>query len=222
MPKIFPTYKFEDDKHTEGFQCVVGVDECGRGSLFGTVVAAVVYIPPENVKNLIDKVHDSKQLSPKRRNELADLIKDNCKYGIGEIGPDVVDDINILRATEQAMALALSKLYTDDKLNYDCVLIDGTVKLPMVNEHQEQIIKGDSIVLSIAAASIIAKTYRDNKILSSSDLDYYNLWDIGNNKGYGTKKHREAIRTYGLSKLHRKTFGICKEYNDDNNFGLPF
>lgn len=213
MPKIFPTHELEAKKYTEGFKYVVGVDECARGTLWGTVVAAVVYIPPKNITNLIDKVHDSKQLSAKRRNELAVLIKDNCMYGVGEVGPDIVDEINILRATEQAMALALSKLYTDDKLNYDCVLIDGKVKLPMVNEHQEQIIKGDSIVLSIAAASIIAKTYRDNKILSSPDLDYYNLWDIGRNKGYGTKKHLDAIRTYGLSKLHRRTFGICKEYN---------
>lgn len=212
MSKNFPTYKLEAEKYNDGFECVVGVDECGRGSLWGNVVAAAVYIPPENVKNLIDKVHDSKQLSAKKRNELSKLIKDNCSYGIGEIGSDIIDDINILRATEQAMALALSMLYTDSNIKYDCVLIDGTVRLPMINTHQEQIIKGDSIVLSIAAASIIAKTYRDNKILSSNDLDYYNIWDIGNNKGYGTMKHRDAIKLYGLTKLHRKTFGICKEY----------
>ena len=222
MPKIFPTYEFEAEKLKSGFKHIVGVDECARGCLWGSVVAAVVYIPEENVDKLLNKVHDSKQLSAKRRDELSELIKENCKYGIGEIGPDVIDDINILRATEQAMALALSKLYTDSGINYDCVLIDGTIKLPMVNEYQEKVIKGDAKVLSIAAASIIAKTYRDNKILNDKDLDYYTLWDIGSNKGYGTKKHRDAIKTYGLDKLHRKTFGICKEYNDEHNYGLPF
>ncbi len=222
MPKKFPTYKVEKEKHKQDFDYVVGVDECGRGCLFGNVVAAVVYIPPKNVKNLLDKVHDSKQLSAKKRDELAELIKENCKYGIGEIEPDVIDDINILRATEQAMAHALSQLYTNYNISYDCVLIDGNVKLPMVAEYQEQIIKGDGKVLSIAAASIIAKTYRDNQILSSPDKDYYNLWDISSNKGYATKKHREGIKTYGLSKHHRKTFGTCKEYNDNNNSGLPF
>ena len=212
MSKIYPTYNLEKEKHKQDFDCVVGVDECGRGSLFGNVVAAVVYIPPRNVKNLLDKVHDSKQLSAKKRDELAVLIKENCKYGIGEIGPDVIDDINILRATEQAMAMALSQLFLNHNINYDCILIDGTVKLPMVSEYQEQVIKGDAKILSIAAASIIAKTYRDNKILSSPNKDYYNLWDISSNKGYGTKRHREGIKTYGLSKKHRKTFGICRQY----------
>lgn len=207
-----PTYNIETELHSAGYLRVAGVDECGRGCLLGNVVAAAVYIPSENVPNLIDKVHDSKQLSSKKRNELAKLIKENCFYGIGEIGPDIVDEINILRATEQAMALALSKLQLDSGIDYDYVLIDGTVKLPMVNQPQKQVIKGDAKVLSIAAASIIAKTYRDNKILNMPDLDYYNLWDIGNNKGYGTKKHRDAIKEYGLSDLHRKTFGICKEF----------
>lgn len=208
----FPTYEIETELHSTGYLRVAGVDECARGTLWGNVVAAAVYVPPENVSNLIDKVHDSKQLSSKKRNELAKLIKENCFYSIGEIGPDVIDEINILRATEQAMALALSKLQLDSGIEYDYVLIDGTVKLPMVNQPQKQVIKGDAKVLSIAAASIIAKTYRDNKVLNMPDLDYYNLWDIGNNKGYGTKKHRDAIKEYGLSDLHRKTFGICKEF----------
>lgn len=212
MKKTYPTYELESEMYSKGYTHVVGVDECGRGTLWGNVVAAVVYIPQENIPNLLNKVHDSKQLSAKKRDELAKLIKDNCFYGIGELGPDIVDDINILRATEQAMALALSKLYLDSNINYDCVLIDGTVKLKMVDEHQEQVIKGDASVLSIAAASIIAKTYRDNSILNMPDIDYYNVWDIANSKGYGTKKHRNAIKTYGLSKLHRKTFGICKDY----------
>jgi ribonuclease HII len=188
------------------------VDECARGTLWGSVVAAAVYIPPENVSKLIDKVNDSKKLTHKKRNELSNLIKDNCFYGIGEIGPDVIDDINILRATEQAMALALSKLNLDSYIDYDYVLIDGTVKLPMIKQPQRQVIKGDAKVLSIAAASIVAKTYRDNKILDMPDLDYYNVWDIASNKGYGTKKHIAAIKEYGLSDLHRKTFGICRDY----------
>jgi len=214
MPKTYPTYDIESDMYGKDYTHVVGVDECGRGTLWGSVVAAVVYIPQENIPNLLNKVHDSKQLSAKKRDELSELIKDNCFYGIGEIGPDIIDDINILRATEQAMVLALSKLRIDSGISYDCVLIDGTVKLKMVPEYQQQIIKGDASVLSIAAASIIAKTYRDNTILNLPDIDYYNVWDIANSKGYGTKKHRDAIKVYGLNKLHRKTFGICKEYND--------
>ena len=102
--KIYPTYELESSMYNKGFTHVVGLDECGRGTLWGNVVAAVVYIPQENIHNLINKVHDSKQLSPKRRNELSKLIKDNCLYGIGEIAPDTVDAINVLRATEQAMA----------------------------------------------------------------------------------------------------------------------
>jgi ribonuclease HII len=210
--KTKPTYEIEQELIDAGYLRVAGVDECARGTWWGSVVAAVVYIPPEKVPKLVDKVHDSKKLTYKKRNELSILIKDNCFYGIGEIGPDIIDEINILRATEQAMALALSKLQLDSGINYDYILIDGTVKLPMVNQPQKQVIKGDTKVLSIAAASIIAKTYRDNKILNLPDLDYYNLWDIGNNKGYGTKKHRDAIKEYGLSDLHRKTFGICKEF----------
>lgn len=212
MNTIYPTYEIETELHSAGYLQVAGVDECARGTLWGSVVAAAVYIPSENVPKLINKVHDSKKLTSKKRDELSELIKDTCFYGIGEIGPDVVDDINILRATEQAMALALSKLQLDFEINYDYVLIDGTVKLPMVVQQQKQIIKGDSKVLSIAAASIVAKAYRDNKILNMPDLDYYNIWDIGNSKGYGTKKHLAAIKEYGLSDLHRKTFGICREY----------
>jgi len=210
--KAYPTYDLENEMYGKGFSCVVGIDECARGTLWGSVVAASVYIPQQNIPKLLNKVHDSKQLTAKKRNELADLIKDSCFYGIGEIGPDVIDDINILRATEQAMALALSKLYMDNDINYDCVLIDGPINLKMVNEYQQPIVGGDALVLSIAAASIIAKTYRDNAILNLPDIDYYNIWDIANNKGYGTQKHRDAIKTYGLNKLHRKTFGICKDY----------
>lgn len=212
MKTSFPTYNTEQKRIDAGCLRVVGVDECARGCLWGSVVAAAVYIPESNVSKLLGKVHDSKQLSHKKRNELSELIKEYCYYGIGEIGPDVIDSINILRATEQAMALALSNLQLDSKINYDYVLIDGTVKLPMVTCAQKQVIKGDAIVLSIAAASIIAKTYRDNMVLNMEDIDYYNIWDIASNKGYGTKKHRDAIKEYGLSTLHRKTFGICKEY----------
>jgi len=211
--KTKPTFEIEQELYSAGYLRVAGVDECARGTLWGSVVAAAVYIPPENVSKLIDKVNDSKKLTHKKRNELSKLIKDNCFYGIGEIGPDVVDDINILRATEQAMALALSKLSLDSDIDYDYVLIDGTVKLPMIKQPQRQVIKGDTKVLSIAAASITAKTYRDNKILDMPDLDYYNVWDIASNKGYGTKKHIAAIKEYGLTNLHRKTFGICKKYN---------
>lgn len=212
MSSAFPTYEIEKELHSADYQMVVGVDEVARGTLWGSVVAAAVYIPPENVPNLIGKVHDSKQMTPKKRDELSELIKENCFYGIGEIGPDIVDEINILRATEQAMALALSKLQLDSGINYDYVLIDGTVKLPMISQPQRQVIKGDAKVLSIAAASIIAKTYRDNKVLNMPDLDYYNIWDIASNKGYGTKKHLDAIKLYGLSDLHRRTFGICRNY----------
>ena len=211
--KTKPTFEIEQELYSAGYLRVAGVDECARGTLWGSVVAAAVYIPPENISKLIDKVNDSKKLTHRKRNELSELIKDNCFYGIGEIGPDVVDDINILRATEQAMALALSKLLLDSDIDYDYVLIDGTVKLPMIKQLQRQVIKGDAKVLSIAAASIIAKTYRDNKILNMPDIDYYNIWDIASNKGYGTKKHITAIKEYGLSDLHRKTFGICREYN---------
>lgn len=210
--KTKPTFEIEQELYSAGYLRVAGVDECARGTLWGSVVAAAVYIPPENISKLIDKVNDSKKLTHRKRNELSELIKDNCFYGIGEIGPDVVDDINILRATEQAMALALSKLLLDSDIDYDYVLIDGTVKLPMIKQPQRQVIKGDAKVLSIAAASIIAKTYRDNKILNMPDIDYYNVWDIASNKGYGTKKHITAIKEYGLSDLHRKTFGICREY----------
>lgn len=195
-----PDYSLEDLAKAEGFRYIVGVDEAGRGPAAGPVVAAAVYIPDESIPKLVGKVNDSKKLSEKRREELYTLIRSECHYGIQAIDSTIIDDINILEATKLAMKSSIEQLDY-----YDFVLIDGFVDLGKhVYCSQQQIIRGDTKSISIAAASILAKVTRDNIMLELHNI--YPIYGWDRNKGYLTKEHIEAINKYGITDFHRLTF----------------
>ena len=194
----------------------VGIDEVGRGCLFGPVVVASVIWPKDLIDDILDsQITDSKKLSRKKRNELRYFIEENAiDFSIQFIDEKKIDKINILNATHLAMHKSLDNLNTIPEL----ILVDGNKFNPYYhnNELIENIcvIKGDLNYKSIACASILAKEYHDeyiNKICNENTN--YNNYDLLNNMGYGTKKHIEGINTYGLSDKHRKTFGICKQFN---------
>jgi len=196
-------YSFELSAHRSGFQVVAGVDEAGRGPLSGPVVAAAVVLPP-SYKN--DEIRDSKQLSPKKRERLYETINnDALSVGLGVVESSVIDSINILQATLMAMEEAVTNL----SLAVDYFLIDGINNIN-VSIPQQAIRKGDSLSISIASASIIAKVSRD-KIMEIYHRQFpqYNFLK---NKGYGTLEHREAIKKYGCCKIHRRSFKRVKEY----------
>ncbi len=181
---------------------IAGIDEVGRGCLFGPVVAAAVILPLDILPQLLTaKVNDSKQLSPQKRAKLAVLINQlalDCKIGFATVAE--IDNINILKATLLAMKRAIYKL----KIPPELCLIDGNQKIPDLGINQETIIKGDQRSLLIASASIMAKVWRDDLIIRLGKK--YPEYDLANNKGYGTKKHLLGIQQHGLTPLHRKSF----------------
>ena len=200
----------------------IGVDEVGRGTLFGNVVAAAVIMPIDLDDDLYNQIKDSKKLSFKKRSILANYIKENAlTYGIGIATPAEIDSINILQSAVKAMHRALFIAYK--KKSFNSIIVDGNYFKPIINPdcdgdpiEYECIIKGDEKYINIAAASIIAKDYHDNEIIEivkeNPDLNKY---DLLKNMGYATLKHRTAINTYGIHNLHRKTFSSCvsKVYN---------
>ncbi|MCT7950205.1 ribonuclease HII [Ancylothrix sp. C2] len=181
---------------------VAGVDEVGRGCLFGPVVAAAVILPSDVSEQLISAgVKDSKQLNSRQRSYLALLIKDvaiDCKIGMASVKE--IDRLNILQASLLAMKRAILKL----KVQPELCLIDGNQRVPFLPFPQETMVKGDSKSVSIAAASIIAKVWRDDLIVRLAAK--YPHYDLINNKGYGTAKHRLALQKYGASGQHRQSF----------------
>lgn len=197
---------------------IAGVDEVARGTFIGPVVAACVVLPEEFPDNTFKQIKDSKKLSESKREFLAIYIKSVCvTYGIGEVSHSKIDEINILNATMKAMHRAIDNAYK--KSPFDYLLIDGPYFKGYVPpgedteiiEH-ECIPKGDATYLSIAAASIIAKDYHSKLIKKMvEDNPILSKYDINKNKGYGTKKHLDALNKYGITEFHRKTFGICKE-----------
>ena len=179
-----------------------GIDEAGRGSLAGPVVAAAVILP-KNYKN--NYLNDSKKLSEKKRIELKDIIEnDSIDFAVCSIAPAIIDKINILNSTFKAMHGALNKL----KIIPDFIIVDGNKFKKFKNINHKCIVKGDSKYQNIAAASILAKTYRDLYMINQHDLFPYFGWD--RNKGYGTEFHINSIFKHGLTKLHRKSFTIKK------------
>ncbi len=185
-------------------QIIAGVDEAGRGPLFGPVVAcAVVFNQKINTSEIID----SKKISPRKREKVYSmLLNSDIDYGIGVVHEDVIDKINILNATKKAMLLAIKNL----KKEPNKVLIDGNQFLD-TKINQETIIKGDQKIPEISAASIIAKVTRDRMIDSYSQI--YPMFDLSSHKGYGTKKHIEHIYKYGPSQVHRFTFKPISDIN---------
>lgn len=189
---------FEQQAHAEGFHLVAGVDEVGRGCLAGPVVAAACILDID--KPLPKDLNDSKKLTSTMRDEIAKQLKLECiAYSIGQVEADEIDRINILEATKKAMLLAIESLSPQA----DFLLIDA-LRLKQSSLPQKAIIKGDSISASIAAASILAKTYRDGLMLGY-DLEYPQYGFAGH-KGYGAASHFEAIRAHGPCDLHRKSF----------------
>ena len=193
---------FEENYYTEKVNFIVGVDEAGRGPLCGPVVAACCILP-RDYKN--EHINDSKKLSEKKR-EIAykEIIENALDYGIGIVDAKRIDEINIYEATKEAMHIAISKL----KISYDLILTDA---MKLQNEKVEVIplIKGDAKCECIAAASIIAKVTRDH-ILEEYDKKYPQ-YGFKSHKGYGTKKHIEAIKHYGIIKdFHRESYEPIK------------
>ena len=180
-----------------GYDLVAGIDEVGRGPLAGPVVAAAVILPKECK---IEGVNDSKKLSAKKREELYDIILEKAvSYGIGIVSNERIDEINILQATYEAMREALSQL----KPKADYILADA-VTIPMVSTPQRGIVKGDATSMSIGAASIVAKVYRDRMMEAYDEV--YPGYGFASNKGYGAAEHLEGIRKQGITPIHRKTF----------------
>ena len=193
-----------------------GVDEAGRGCLFGPVsIASVVWSNEEEDTNIVIK--DSKKMNHKQKMIAYDYILDNSIANSHKfINNDEIDKTNILKSTIRGMHLCIDDIV--DQLNIDTILVDGNQFDFYMDKNDnyinhECIVDGDNKYKSIACASVIAKVRRDNYILELCE-EYPELkkYDIHNNKGYGTKKHIDAIKEYGITPWHRKTFGICKEY----------
>jgi ribonuclease HII len=185
---------------------LAGVDEAGRGALFGPVVAAAVILPPAALPELVAcQVRDSKQLSSYRRQQLAEKI---CllavDWRVGFASTAEIDSINILQASLLAMKRAVTKL----KVMPELCLVDGNQPIKNLALPQQILIKGDERSLVIAAASIVAKVWRDDLI--SRLAAQYPMYDLVSNKGYGTARHLQALRQYGPSRLHRLSFRPCQ------------
>lgn len=177
-----------------------GCDEAGRGCLAGSVFAGAVILPPDYHN---DELNDSKKLTERRRNQLREVIqRDAVAWAVGIVTPEEIDRINILNASILAMHRALDQL----QVRPEAVIVDGNRFKPYRDLPYTTIVKGDGKYLAIAAASILAKTYRDDYMMRLADE--YPQYDWKGNKGYPTKKHREAIRQYGITPYHRKSFNL--------------
>lgn len=196
-----PSFKEEQLLWNKDLKYIAGIDEVGRGAFAGPLVAAAVILP-QSFK--INGINDSKVLTPEKREELSKyIIKNAVEYSISEISINFINIHGIGKATENAMLACIKKLK-----HFDYVLVDGYKLKNFDDNLQKGIIHGDSISVSIAAASIIAKVYRDN-LMRKLHHKYpeYNFWE---NKGYGTKFHRVALKKYGLSEIHRTSYKLDK------------
>ena len=185
---------------------VSGVDEVGRGALFGPVVAAAVILPTSVLSELVEaKIRDSKQLSAYRREELAKKIC-NCAlaWGVDSASSAEIDQINILQASLLAMKRAVLKL----KVKPQLCLVDGNHTIKDLSIPQQTLVKGDEKSIVIASASIVAKVWRDDLITQWAKK--YPMYDLAANKGYGTARHLQALKEYGASPLHRRSFRPCQ------------
>lgn len=199
--EVIDMLKFEKELYDRGYEYICGVDEAGRGPLCGPVVAAAVILP-QNV--IIEGVNDSKKLTEKKREELFSVIKEKAlAVGVGVSDVETIEEVNILNATKLAMKKAVESL----EINPNYVLIDGNqgidISIPF-----STIVSGDARSESIAAASIIAKVTRDRMLIEYDKK--YPEYGFAKHKGYGTKVHIAAIREYGLTPIHRKSF--CKKF----------
>lgn len=188
---------FEKKYFAEGFQMIAGVDEVGRGPLAGPVVAGVVILERQCK---IPGINDSKKLSAAKREELFEIIQEKAiDYAIGTVSSQVIDEMNILQATYEAMRQAIGKL----KIKPDFILADA-VTIPKISIKQTGILQGDAKSISIGAASILAKVTRDRMMMEMDQL--YPGYGFAKNKGYGSTEHINAIKEKGICAIHRQTF----------------
>ena len=209
MIMLFPSLStqpmdyFEKMYSRRGYHRIAGIDEVGRGPLAGPVVAAAVILPRDGIK---PKLFDSKQISSEKREELYPMIfSEALGVGVGIVGQEEIDRLNILQATLKAMVLAIENL----PFSPDFLLIDGNQGVRF-SIPQKPIRKGDQLSNSIAAASIVAKVTRDRMMVEWHRQ--YPHYGFAKHKGYGTREHRRAIEEFGVCELHRKTFRGVKEY----------
>ncbi len=190
---------YEKIARKDGYRLIAGVDEVGRGPLAGPVVAAAVVFPPDYVNA---DIKDSKKLTAAKREKLFSIIeKDSLAVGMRVVDVDVIDRVNILQASLQAMRDSVLEL----SVSPDFILVDGVHRVPIITP-QKPLIKGDNLSISIAAASIMAKVTRDHIMeMYHRQFQHYNFLK---NKGYGTKEHLDAIRKFGICKIHRKSFHV--------------
>jgi len=195
-------WTYEQQARAEGYEIIVGLDEAGRGPLAGPVVAAAVVLPAGFDAS---GIRDSKIMTAKAREKMyARITSEAVAYGVGIIGPEVIDEINILRATHLAMRTALEDL----GLGFDYILVDGR-PVPDLPRPSRAIVKGDSLSVSIGAASIIAKVTRDSIMVEMDRL--YPEYGFAGHKGYFCKSHIEAIDRQGPCACHRKSFSPISE-----------
>ena len=208
----FPTYKYEIQKHTEGFILVAGCDEVGIGPLAGPVVAATVILDPQSIGKQRSKnkwwyrVRDSKSTDESERTGLVEFIKEHClDFALGVVSHETIDRINI----HQASLLAMKKSDDGLKQTQDFLFLDGRHRIPTLAVPQQAIVDGDVKILSIAAASIVAKVARD-KILCELDK-HYPMYGFVKHKGYGTRQHKQALLKYGVTPVHRLSFAFVQQ-----------
>lgn len=200
-------YKYEKELYKKGYKIIGGCDEAGRGPLYGPVVAACCVLP-ENF--ILEGLNDSKQLTEKKREKYYSYLIENTIYGIGVVGPQEIDEINIYEASRKAMMLAIEEVRK--KISLDYVLTDA-MPLPDIDLPYQDIIKGDAKSISIAAASVIAKVTRDHMLYEVDQK--YPEYGFKKHKGYPTKAHIEAINKYGLIAGYRLTYAPIKNMKGD-------
>lgn len=209
-----PTFNYENKLTNFGFSNICGIDEVGRGPLAGPVVAAAVIISSKliNKSGGFEKIKDSKKLSAKQREKWHKFLTETegVKWGIGIVSEKIIDKINILEATKLAMLEAIEKLAMRSAGRPDFLLIDGNFTLEKLDLNQKAVPKGDTKIISVAAASIIAKITRDRMMLKYAEK--YPEYHFEKHKGYGTALHCEMIKKYGPCAIHRRSFEPIKTY----------
>lgn len=196
--RLIELKQIEKNLHQKGFKYICGIDEAGRGPLAGPVVVASVIMPEGS---MIEGVNDSKKISEKKREKLYDLILEEAiSYGVGIVDQTEIDEINILNATKKGLTMSLKEL----TVRPDLIIVDALNHIDTMGIPYEPIIKGDAKAYSISAASIIAKVTRDRIMREWATV--YPQYSFEVHKGYGTAKHIEAIKEYGICPLHRKSF----------------
>ena len=196
--RLIQLKEMEKELYQKGIQNICGIDEAGRGPLAGPVVVAGVIMPQDS---MLEWVNDSKKVTEKRREKLYDsIIEEAISYSVVIIGQDVIDEINILNATKQGVTKVVEEL----DIKPDLILVDALTHIDTKGVPYDSIIKGDAKCYNIAAASILAKVTRD-RIMRQWD-EIYPQYGFTTHKGYGTAKHIEAIKEYGLCPIHRRSF----------------